>query len=355
MDRLGKLAISDHILDLKVFIGNQVARRDERVCLLSGKILALPLNFQMLLGQLLAGFLSIGRCLLLAGKSPLESFQPVFSFAIVPGVGDSVSLGVGQEAFEPDINAQLLPRWYLLNPAFGIDTELAIVAVCTPDNTNPLDQLERKLLDTLIGIANQFEATNPTAIGEDDVSAIWIKLPTCGLILHAPVVVLKSGISLLSRFLVLAILIEARDSKPCTLSCRLTSHRIETTCEGVFLGKNSTVSIQVVLVDTTIIHLQSQAFVANELDSTNSFINGSKLFLASIKLVLVDQHVRLLLSRIWIYYLTYVNISIFMIEERKMNIVHVERYTPMPKPHKRNGALIPRLKAGVFPRPTDKL
>src|SRR5947209_4053309 len=81
MDRFGKLTISDHVLNLKVFIGNQVARRDERVCLLSGKILTLPLNLQMLLGQLFAGFLSIGRFLLFAGKSPPESFEPVFSFA----------------------------------------------------------------------------------------------------------------------------------------------------------------------------------------------------------------------------------------------------------------------------------
>src|SRR5437588_6425166 len=42
MDRFGKFAVTDHIADLKVFIGNQVARRDQRVCLLAGKIFALP-------------------------------------------------------------------------------------------------------------------------------------------------------------------------------------------------------------------------------------------------------------------------------------------------------------------------
>src|SRR5512146_607766 len=48
MDRFGKLAVTDHVSDLKVFVGNQVARRDIHVCRLSGKILTLPLNFQML-------------------------------------------------------------------------------------------------------------------------------------------------------------------------------------------------------------------------------------------------------------------------------------------------------------------
>src|SRR2546429_201652 len=35
MDGFSQLAITDHILDLKVFIGNQVVRRDKRVCHLS--------------------------------------------------------------------------------------------------------------------------------------------------------------------------------------------------------------------------------------------------------------------------------------------------------------------------------
>src|SRR5260370_36962775 len=111
VDRFGKLAVTDHILDLKVFIGNQVARRDERVCLFSGKIFTLPLHFQMLFGQVFASFLSLGRFLLLAGKSSLESFEPRLCLTIVPRVGDGVSLGVGKEALESDINPKLQPCW----------------------------------------------------------------------------------------------------------------------------------------------------------------------------------------------------------------------------------------------------
>src|SRR5260370_4491524 len=98
MDRLGKLTVTDHILDLKVFIGNQVARRDERVCLLSGKILTLPLDFQMLLGQLLAGFISVRRFLLLAGKSAPESFESRFCLTVVPGVLNYSAFRASQEA-----------------------------------------------------------------------------------------------------------------------------------------------------------------------------------------------------------------------------------------------------------------
>ena len=54
MNAFREFAVTDHIADLKVLIGNQVARRDQRVCLLSGKIFTLPLDLQMLLGESLS-------------------------------------------------------------------------------------------------------------------------------------------------------------------------------------------------------------------------------------------------------------------------------------------------------------
>lgn len=51
MDRFSEFAVAYHVPDLKVFIGNQVARRDIRVCYFPSKILTLPLDFQMLLGK----------------------------------------------------------------------------------------------------------------------------------------------------------------------------------------------------------------------------------------------------------------------------------------------------------------
>ena len=56
MDRFCQFAVAYHVPNLKVFIGNQVARRDVRVCRLTGKILTLPLHFQVLLGQCISAF-----------------------------------------------------------------------------------------------------------------------------------------------------------------------------------------------------------------------------------------------------------------------------------------------------------
>ena len=66
MDTLGKFMVLDHIADLKVFIGNQVVRRDERACRFAGKIFTLPLHFQIGFGQALSGFLAVLALLLLA-------------------------------------------------------------------------------------------------------------------------------------------------------------------------------------------------------------------------------------------------------------------------------------------------
>lgn len=88
-----------------------------------------------------------------------------------------------------------------------------VLAIGTPDDADPLDQLDREFSETLIWIANQLETTNATAISEDDMMAIWIKLPSRGLILHAPAVVLKRWVYLFPGFLALAIVITERQKR----------------------------------------------------------------------------------------------------------------------------------------------
>lgn len=132
MDRLGKLAVTDHIPDLKVLIGNPVARRDIRVCLLSGKILTLPLNFQMLRSQPFLGLLPISRFLLRASEASLQTFELVFSFSVVSGVLNCSTFRIGQVRFESDIDSQLFPSWDMLDFPLGLDAKLHVVAKGTP-------------------------------------------------------------------------------------------------------------------------------------------------------------------------------------------------------------------------------
>ncbi len=47
MNTLGEMMVFDHIAYLKLLIGNQIVRGDERACLFAGKVFTLPLHFQI--------------------------------------------------------------------------------------------------------------------------------------------------------------------------------------------------------------------------------------------------------------------------------------------------------------------
>ncbi len=58
-DGLCQRVILNHIGDLKVFKGNQVVRRDQRVCRFAGKIFTLPLHLEIRLAEFLPGFATV--------------------------------------------------------------------------------------------------------------------------------------------------------------------------------------------------------------------------------------------------------------------------------------------------------
>src|SRR6266516_4359730 len=103
-----------------------------------------------------------------------------------------------------------------------LDSELQIVAISTVDNPDPLDLLKRECSNLLLGIADQPQASHTTPIGEGDVLPIRRELPARLLVLHAPVLVLEPGIAFLAWFVLLALVIETGDSKPCAIGtgCR---------------------------------------------------------------------------------------------------------------------------------------
>src|SRR5579884_459150 len=81
MNGFSQMTIPNQITDLQVFKGNQIARCDKRVRLLSGKIFALPLHLQMRLSQLLAGLGAILAPFLLAGESTLQLLELLLGLA----------------------------------------------------------------------------------------------------------------------------------------------------------------------------------------------------------------------------------------------------------------------------------
>jgi hypothetical protein len=115
---------------------------------------------------------------------------------------------------------------------------------------------------------------------------------------------LKLGIALLAGLVVLAVVIEARDSKPGSISRSLTSLRVEARSKGIFMGKSSTVALQVIFVDAPRIHPEAQALIPDELHHANSVINGLILLGTPVKFVLLNEH-----SLALLYFLCYTDYS----------------------------------------------
>src|SRR2546425_574024 len=154
----------------------------------------------------------------------------------------------------------------------GLNAQLSIISIGAAHDADPLDLLDWESFDLLSGIANQAEATNATAIGEGDVASIGVQLPSRLLVLDAPVIMLKLGITLLARFLVPTILIEAGDSSPGTVGTGLTGLRIETGGKRVVFGKDGAIALQIVLVDPAPVHPKTETLVTNELHDANRFM-----------------------------------------------------------------------------------
>ena len=184
MDTLGKLVIPDHVAYLKVFIDNQVVRRDQRVRRFAGEIFTLPLHFQITFCQGLSGFLAVLAPLGLARNKAMQAVEMLFGLPIMPGVVYGVAIGIRVEAFESHINPDHAARRQVCNLALGQHGELAIVAIGPLDNADALDLFKGKGGNLLLLVAHQPQASDPTAIGEGEVLAIGVQLPARRFVLH---------------------------------------------------------------------------------------------------------------------------------------------------------------------------
>src|SRR6266436_4167294 len=104
--------------------------------------------------QLLPGFLSILRFLVLARELTLQAFQLLFGFAIVTRVLNGVVLAIGIVGFESHVNAHLFAGGSMRNRPLCLYSKLHIVPIGTMHNPYSLDLLWRKVCNLLFRIAN---------------------------------------------------------------------------------------------------------------------------------------------------------------------------------------------------------
>lgn len=205
----------------------------------------------------------------------MQAFELLLRLSQMTRIVDRLPIGIGQELLESQINTDLLAGWDVLDLALGLYEKLNEVAIGPAQETYPLDVLDGEGFD--VSGANQTQASNSAAIGETDMSAIWLKLPSRLLVLHAAAIMLKLGIAALSGLLVAAVLIEASDGRPGTISGSLPGLGVETSRKGVLFRKFGGVALQIVSVRSTSLHPEAQAFVAHKLRGSDRLIDGAIL------------------------------------------------------------------------------
>lgn len=129
----------------------------------------------------------------------METLEFRLRFSVVTLVLYRIPVGIGVEELQAHVDTDHAARLDMFTLALGLNTKLAIIAIGTAQDANPFDLLDWEGFDLLVRVPNQAEATNATAIGEDDMVPIGRELPACLFILDAPIVVLKLGIPLLAK------------------------------------------------------------------------------------------------------------------------------------------------------------
>ena len=184
VNALGEVPVLHHVVYLKVFVGNQVVRADERVRCLASEIFTLPGYLQIALCQMLSGFLPVLRLLVFTRDPPMQTLQAFFSLAVVTRILNRVSFAIGQERFQSDIDPDLLACWVMHDFTCGLYPKLTLVAIGPLDNTNPLDLPDGKRFDLLLFVSNEPHTPNATAVCEGDMLPIRQEPPPCLFVFH---------------------------------------------------------------------------------------------------------------------------------------------------------------------------
>ncbi len=121
-NRLSKFPILNHVSHLQVLIGNQVVRLDYASCQFHSKIFTLPTYLEVFSAQSVSRFGSVNRSFLSSRKPSTEPFERFFRLPEMPGIVNCMSIRVGVEVIQPNIQPNSFTRWFSsLHQAFHTD------------------------------------------------------------------------------------------------------------------------------------------------------------------------------------------------------------------------------------------
>src|SRR5579859_1503283 len=157
----------------------------------------------------------------------MQLFQALLCFPQMVRIGYCIPIAIREKFLKTHVNPGMAASRNVLYVSMGRDCKLHVVSISPANNANSLDLLEREGFNLLAFVANEPECAYPTAIGECDVLAIWPQLPTRLLVFYRPIIMLKMRIALFPWPVGLAVLIEAGNRNPGTISTGLPGLRVK--------------------------------------------------------------------------------------------------------------------------------
>jgi hypothetical protein len=125
------------------------------------------------------------------------------------------------------INTDLMGSWFTFLQPFLVKTKLSIVSVCTTDNGDTLNLLQ--LIEMPIADSPPFKISRFKIFRESDISPLFGKLPSTAFVLNRTMCLFffEPRIPLFPGFVLIAVVLKARNGRPCSLIPSLTCQIIE--------------------------------------------------------------------------------------------------------------------------------
>ena len=156
-------------------------------------------------------------------------------------IGYCLPVRIGVEAIQSHINTDLIGSWFTFLQPFLVKTKLSLVSVCTTDNADTLNLLQ--LIEMQIAGSPHFKSSPFKIFRESDISPLLGKLPSTGFVLSRTMCLLfcEPRIPLFPWFVLIAVVLKARNGRPGSFSPSLTCHRIEVFSQLKLIGQYSAI------------------------------------------------------------------------------------------------------------------
>jgi hypothetical protein len=232
--------------------------------------------------QAISRFGSVFRAFGRARKFTTKTLESFLGLSQMTGVLDCLTVRIGVEVSQSNIQSKSLTRWLSLLYPFLVKAKLNVVPISSTNNTHSLNLLQ--LVEVKVTSSPHLEASCFKPISEGDSSSIERQLPARCFIFNRAMclMLLKAWEAFLPWLAFFTIVIKPSDRTPSPLGRSLPSLGIKFAGPRKLFGENSAIGAQLVLANPQVVQPVSKAAIADKSSSANGFIESLVLLCKSL-------------------------------------------------------------------------